>query len=82
MLGQILQSYRPIFLIAATDYMMFRKNNHYKDNSVYEKIEKRLKKLDDFSNCSLHQVKHFESIPMRESLPGSELAKHESPRAK
>ena len=62
--------------------MMLRKNNYNKDNSVYEKIEKRLKKLDDFSICSLHQLERFKSIPMRESLTGSELAKHESPRAK
>ena len=39
-------------------------------------------KLDDFSNISLNQLERFESIPMRESLPGSELAKYESPRAK
>ena len=39
-------------------------------------------KLDDFSNISLYQLERFESIPMRESLPGSELAKHESPREK
>ena len=39
-------------------------------------------KRDDFSNISLNQLKRFESIPMRESLPGSELAKYESPRAK
>ena len=39
-------------------------------------------KLDDFTNISHNQFERFESIPMRESLPGSELAKHESPRAK
>ena len=39
-------------------------------------------KLDDFSNISLNQLERFESIPMRESLPGSELANYESPRAK
>ena len=40
-------------------------------------------KLDDFSCISLNQLEHTESIPsMTESQPGSELAKHESPRAK
>ena len=38
-------------------------------------------KLDDFFNISLNQLERFESILMRESLPGSELAKYESPRA-
>ena len=46
------------------------------------KKSKNDSKLDDFSNMSLNQLEHFESIPMAESLPGSELAKHESPRAK
>ena len=40
-------------------------------------------KLDDFSCISLNQLEHTESIlSMTESQPGSELAKHESPRAK
>ena len=37
---------------------------------------------DDLPDILLNQFKPFESIPMRESPPGSELAKHESPRAK
>jgi len=41
------------------------------------KIDSRL-----FKNISLNQLERFEFIPLRESLPGSELAKHESPRAK
>ena len=49
---------------------------------LFVKKSKNASKLDDFSNISLNQIVHFESIPMRESLPGSERAKHESPRAK
>ena len=48
----------------------------------FVKKSKSDSKLDDFSNISLNQLERFESIPMRESLPGSALAKHESPRAK
>ena len=35
-----------------------------------------------FSKGLLHQLERLKSIPMRESLPSSELAKYESPRAK
>ena len=46
----------------------------------FVKKSKSDSKLDDFSNISLNQPERLVSIPMRESLPGSELAKYESPR--
>ena len=55
--------------------------NHY-NNDLVGKKSKNDSKLYDFSNFLLNQLEHFESIPMRKSQPGSELAKHESPRAK
>ena len=49
----------------------------------FVKKSKNDSELVDFSYISLNQLEHFESIPsMTESQPGSELAKHESPRAK
>ena len=51
------------------------------DNSGSENI-KNASKLDEFLNILLNQLERFKSISMRESQPGSELAKHESPRAK
>ena len=45
------------------------------------KKSKNDSKPNDFSNISLNQLEDLESISMGESLPGSELSKHESPRA-
>ena len=75
---QILLSYQPRFLITATAYMMQWKNIHYSDDSVSEKSKNESK----FSNILLNQFERFRFIPIKESQPGSELAKHVSPRAK
>ena len=49
----------------------------------FMKNQKNDSKHDDFSYISLIELERFEPIPsMTESLPGSELAKYESPRAK
>ena len=48
----------------------------------FVKKSKSDSKLNDYSNILLNQLEQCESIPLRESQPGSELAKHESPRAK
>ena len=40
-------------------------------------------KLDDFSNILLNQFERFKPFfNKKESLPGSEFSKHESPRSK
>ena len=46
------------------------------------KKSKNDSKLNDFSIILLNQLEHFESIPMRKSQLGSQLAKHKSPNAK
>ena len=48
-----------------------------------KKKRKNDSKLDDFLYISVNELERFKSLPsMTESLPGSKIAKHKSPRAK
>ena len=85
MLCQILHAYHMILgYICDSSYWLYDVMIKYHCMSVRQFMikQKNHSKFDDFSKISFNHLGRFESIPMRESLPGSGLAEQESPRAK